>query len=348
MSGKRICLAGLVVVFLGLGVAHAQSPTYSPGSPMLPSYSSDAGSSASNGAAPGQGATGGPTDMGTAGPNAAGAGPVNATAPISSWLAYPRSPGCCGPIGGCGPIGSEVFIRLGISYPFGGSVIDHSLRDGWDVDGGVRSLFFDLDRQSAWTVSLGVSNIYSQGQANPPTVTLNNVKVGIGIPTGQSASTAQSQAAQAVQALGLPPSVASQLTSNIQTTTGVVLVLPAVNASVADYNQTFVNLAGGRMWYLRGSADCSNQGCSWRVGCEGGGRWGTAKADFNEIRHRTDVIGGLFTAVYSDVEYPWHSCAVLQAGLRVEYQYIWGDILQDQNTSDYQSVILMITAGLRF
>jgi hypothetical protein len=346
MSGKRFCLAGLVLILLGLEVAHAQSPGYVTDGVMLPStpgtdpnyQGADIGSSTPDVGPGGQG-------IGTQ--NAASAAPVNATAPISEWLTYPRSPGCCGPIGGSGPIGMELFLRLGISYPFGGSVLVHSLRDGWDIDGGARSLFFDVDRQTAWTVSLGLSNIYSQAQANPPVVTLTNVKTGLALPTGQSASSTLAAAQSAVQQLGLPPSVAQQLTSNVQTTTGVVVVLPTRTASVADYNQTFLNFAGGRLWYLQGSGDCSQQQCNWRIGCEGGGRWGTSKVDFNEIRHLTDTVGGLFTAVYTDIEYPWQ-CAILQAGIRVEYQFIWGDILQRQNTSDYQSVILMITGGVRF
>jgi hypothetical protein len=124
-------------------------------------------------------------------------------------------------------------------------------------------------------------------------------------------------------------------------------VLPTVNASVADYNQTFFNLAGGKVWYLRGSGDPSEQGCLWRVGCEGGGRYGTSKVDFNEIRHRTDVVGGMFAALYTDLEVPCQ-CAILQAGFRWEYQYIWGDPLQHQNQGDYQSFNLLATLGVRF
>ncbi len=347
MSGKRFCLAGLVLMFLGLEVAHAQSSGYVTDGVMLPPTTPSASPNYEGADIGGSTPNVGPGGVGIGTQNAASAAPVNATAPLDSWLTYPRSPGCCGPIGGNGPIGAEIFLRLGISYPFGGSTLVKSLRDGWDIDGGVRSLFFDLDRRAAWTISLGVSNIYSQAQANPPVVTLTNVKTGLALPTGQSASSTSAQAAAAVQALGLPSSVASQLTSNVPTTTGVVVVLPTRQASVADYNQTFVNLAGGRVWYLLGDADCSRQQCNWRLGCEGGGRWGTARADFNEIRHLTDTVGGLFTGVYTDIEYPCN-CAILQGGVRCEYQYIWGDVLQHQNTSGYQSVILMITAGVRF
>jgi hypothetical protein len=345
MSGKRICLAGLVVVLLGLQVAHGQG--YSPDSPLLPQTTPGLEQPNPDGGAGGSGTDVGAGGQGIGGGPGAANGTINATAPISSWLAYPRSPGCCGPLGGNGPIGGEIFLRAGISYPFGGSVLENSLRDGWDIDGGVRSLFFDRELKAAWTVSVGLSNIFSQGQANPPTIILNNVKTGVAIPTGASASTTAAQAAATVQALGLPASVASQLTANVPTTTGVTLVLPVVTASVARYNQTFLNLAGGRVWYLCGCGDCSAQQCSWRLGCEGGGRWGTSKVEFNEIRHLTDTVGGLFSAVYTDIERPW-GCAFIHGGVRCEYQYIWGDVLQHQNSSDYQSVILMITAGVRF
>jgi hypothetical protein len=331
-------------MLLGLEVARAQGPGYSPSTgPMLPPGTP--GMEPANPGATVDGAMPGPTT--TAAVGQGGAMPTNVHGPLSDWLLYPRSPGCCGPVGGNGPIGSELFLRVGVVFPFGGSTLEKSLRDGWDIDGGVRALFFDIPQTHAWTISLGVSNIFNDGQGNPPPVTLHNVKTGLALPTGQSASSANSQAAQAAQALGLPSSVLTQLTSQIPTTQGVTVVLPTVNASVASYNQTFFNLAGGRVWYLMGSGDCSYKECKWRIGWEGGGRWGTSKVEFNEIRHLTDTVGGMFTALYSDLEYPCQ-CAILQAGFRTEYQFIWGDPLQRQNEGNYQSVNLLLTAGVRF
>jgi hypothetical protein len=371
MSGTRIssrrCFprlrfgltAGLVMVFLGLAdpcsrvgltsVVHAQAPVYSPGTPLLPP--SDLGTPPSSpggvdgNLGPGSAAVGLPGD----GQNNVPAVPVNAALPMSEWLIYPRAPGCCGPIGKCGPIGAEIYLRGGLVFPFGGGALQHSLLDGWDIDGGARVLFFDPERTSAWTMSLGVSNIYTPGRKDAPTVTLTNVKGVVVLPTSSSTQAAISQAATALRQAGFPASVVQQIVNQITpaSTQAVPVTFPTQSATLADYNQTFFNLAGGRTWYLIGSGDPGYNGCSWRVGCEGGGRYGTSKANFDEIRHRTDVIGGLFAALYTDLEVPC-KCGILQAGFRWEYNYIWGDILQQQNPGDFQSFNLLGTIGIRF
>ena len=104
-------------------------------------------------------------------------------------------------------------------------------------------------------------------------------------------------------------------------------------------------MGGGREWYLFGSA---SSGCTmWRFGFDTGGRWGSERADFNEIRHRNDMIGGIWAAAHTDVEIPW-GCCVLQAGFRVEYGYTWSDILQIQNKSDVQDINILFNFGVRF
>ncbi len=359
MSGKRVCLTGVVVVLLGLvvaprsriglaSVAHGQAPVYSPpNTPAAPDnlgmVPTGPGGVDGNIGPAGQG-------MGTIGSesqNQQAPMAVNGTLPMTEWLLYPRSPGCCGPCGRCGPIGGEIYIRSGIVFPGGGGILDHSLQDGWDIDGGARALFFNPERTSAWTLGIGVSNIYNHGRPGDPQVTLTNVKGLITLPSGSQSNPAAETAA--LQQAGLPPTVVQQIVSQITpaSTVSLPVVFPTQNASVAYYNQTFFNLATGHVWYLLGNGDPGQQQCMWRVGWEGGGRYGTSKIGFNEIRHLTDVVGGMFAALYTDLEVPC-KCGILQAGFRWEYNYIWGDPLQHENPGDFQSFNLLGTLGIRF
>jgi hypothetical protein len=114
--------------------------------------------------------------------------------------------------------------------------------------------------------------------------------------------------------------------------------------SVTGFNRTFVTLGGGHEWYLGGRS--KDEGNTWRVGLDGGGRYGTAKADFREIRHRTDVIGGVYVAGYADFELPISSCCVFFGGVRTEWSYTWSDILQRQ--SDVQDLNVLFTLGVNY
>jgi hypothetical protein len=323
MSVKRISLSGLVVALWSLGVVHAQQPTPPAGTEVLPLYTP----SGTDGPSPNAPAPAGSTAAsgeGSAAPLPQQ--PVILGLPASPWLVYPRSPCCCGPVGGCGgPLGYEMFFRSGIAFTIGGGVFGDFLRNGWDVEGGGRLLFFNPPSTKAWTITLGVSNIFARtGTDNEPVTLLNfPVRTAIRIP-GTAAPGA------------------------IATTTPVVLPVPSLQATVSSLNMTFVNAGFGREWYLLGTADPGQMhGCNWRVGIDGGGRWGSAMVQFNEINHHTDVVGGLYCAIHTDVEYPWR-CGILQAGIRYEYNYIWNDILQSQNPSDYQSMNLLFQIGARF
>jgi hypothetical protein len=257
---------------------------------------------------------------------------ADARKPISQWLLYPRIPGCCGPVGCNGPIGGEVLARTGLAFPVGGGTLQHSLQDGWYVEGLGRVLFFNPQQDRAWTASIGIGNLFAPGRHDVPAFTLNNVNVRTAVPPpGTPVASPTLQALEGQVAAGTP----------------VTVTVPSVNASVASYNQTWLALYGGRAWYLRGNGSCSRQGCSWRIGFDVGGRWATEKVDFNEIRHLTGTAGGLSLAAYSDVEIPFQ-CVILFAGMRTQYDYIWTDILQRQNSSDLQTFDLLFTVGVRF
>jgi hypothetical protein len=318
MSGKRFWLAGLVVV-LGLGASRAQGQ----------GYSSD--DSATQPAALSESVGAPYVDLGAGEPTSGQGG--SKLPPLSDWLLYPRSPGCCGPVGQHGPIQTDLFVRSGLIWPTGGGILVHSLKVGWDIEIGGRALFFDPPLQRAWTVSLSISNDFNPGRHDVPSFTLTNIPVKTSVGALQAAANA---AAGNTNAAVNPQA----------NTTPVTVAVPQVSASVASFNQTYVNVAFGREWYIIGCADCGDH-WNWRVGADIGGRYGTSKLEFNEISHRTDVLGGIFLAAHTDFEYPCR-CGTILAGMRTEWGYSWTDTLQRQNPGDFQSFALLFNLGVRF
>jgi hypothetical protein len=341
MSGKRVCLAGLVVMLLGLEAARAQGPMPQPGAPpggmgMPPAFPT---APAPQGVPPVNvgPAVGAPpyVDLSGTDPDQPLGSDADARQPLSQWLLYPRMPGCCGPVGLNGPIGYEVFVRSGLAFPIGGGTLAHSLQNGWYVEGLGRVLFFNPQQDRAWTATLAVGNLNAPSRHDVPSFTLNNVSVKTAVP-----------APNTPQAATASPQLAA-LIGQVAAGTPVTITDPSVAASVASYNQTWLALYGGRAWYLVGNADCSRKACNWRIGFDVGGRWATEKVDFNEIEHHTGTAGGVSVAGYSDLEVPFQ-CAIFYAGLRTQYDYIWTDILQRQNSSNLQTFDLLFTVGVRF
>ncbi len=307
MSVKIVCLSGLVVTCLGLAAVRGQDPAsplsvnshgpppYVPsGSPLGPQETTPPG-------------PGGPV------PPPPTLGPLD---PPDTWLVYPRGCNCCGPVGANGPLGYEIYLRTGVNVPVGGGAFGNTgvLDTGWAIQGGARVLFFDPDRERAWTLDLGVLNINNNSIDTAHVFTLHNI-----------------------------PARTQQQGSLTPTTT----IIPDLNVTVAGLNQTFAVLTAGREWWLIGSGANTYNGLSWRAGIDAGGLYGTAKLDLNEIRHRTDTLGGLTVGLHTDLEYPC-GCVILQAGFRVEYSYIWNDLLQEQNPSDIQYLNFLGCLGVRF
>ena len=232
---------------------------------------------------------------------------------LSSWIRGDKYT-CCGGCGTAGPVQAEAFFRSGPSIPFGNGTVADVLQTGFYIGGGARALFFDPSATHAWTLELGIANIYNHAHApsNYPGIPLN-----ILVPQG----------------LNLPAVPVSFGKNGVP---GVTL---------EALNRTFVDVGVGHEWYLWGAATC--HGPSWRIGCDGGGRWGSEMANFNEIPHRTDTIGGVWAAAHTDLEIPC-GCCTFQAGFRVEYGYTWADILQVQNKSDVQDINLLFNLGVRF
>jgi hypothetical protein len=114
-------------------------------------------------------------------------------------------------------------------------------------------------------------------------------------------------------------------------------------AGIQNSNRTLAGAGVGREWYLWRPA--TTDGCMWRVGVDGGGRYGSSRINLNEFGHLIDVVGCLYAAAHTDLEFP---CGALlfHAGLRCEWAYTWGDILQ--RTSDVQELNFLLTVGVRF
>lgn len=114
-------------------------------------------------------------------------------------------------------------------------------------------------------------------------------------------------------------------------------------ATVEYSNRTMFGLGIGRDWYPWQAANA--EGCKWRIGIDGGGRYGSGRVVFNEFGHSTDVIGGLYAGIHSKVEIPIRSL-IWHVGLRIEWAYTWSDVLQV--TSDVQDINFFLTVGARY
>ncbi len=311
MNVKSACLVGLVMTLAGVSTARAQYAN-----PM----GNPAGTSASPSLLPAASVPGTlslPADgVPPPSPVDGSLSPTPAGPKLSDWILGGRTADCCGQVGGSAPIGTELYLRWGLSLPVGGGFFSHTLSTGWTVQGGWRTLFFDQPGDAAWVVDLGLSDTSHHGQHDDSKAALHNIIL--------------------PNALG----------TNVQ--------VPRVLVTTRHLNRTFLNLGGGREWYLSGSGlkpcggDCAaNEGTMCRVGVDVGGRWGSAKLELNEIKHRTEVLGGVYLAVHSDLEIPW-GCCLFVVGARVEWDYIWSDILQRSVDTDLQNVNLLMTLGVRF
>ena len=285
MSGKRFCLASLVAAVLGLGSVRAEGPANLPpaapiGNELVPAPA-----------------------------------PASAHLMPSRWITYDRQPGCCGPTGKDGPIDYELYARSGIAFPVQHGGLGGSLDNGWMIEAGGRTLFFNANSDAACVIDIGIGNTYNRVGDRRQQYQLFNV--------GPN------------QLFNVPNANPPQVLGNRN---------PIVTGS--DLNRTYVSGSLGKELYLWGSAE--QDGCSpnWRVGFDLGGRWGTEKLDLNETRHLTRVNESVFGAVHTDLEIPYGQ-VIFEVGLRLEYGYTWSNILPSNN-SDVQDLNLLISLGMRF
>jgi hypothetical protein len=361
MSGKIVCLGGLALALLGLvGAACGQGPNY-PASPTatLPSEGSGltpspplslpySGPHVTDGGAGG----GGPWNGTSNAPGQVdGAMPNAGTGTWSSWIHGPRDPGCCGPAGGDGPLGYELYARSGVSVPIGGGIFNDVLHPGWSIEGGGRLLLFNQQADAAWTVDLSVSNTHYNGKNGGADHTFTLVNV-------------PAQGKVGVQIGNMVIVAANAQRQNI--------VIDSITGFAHAYNETLANGRLGHEWYLLGSAGGCNGGVNWRWGIDAGGGFGSGRADLRYtnpnlttvngglagtgqavdpaslfIRHQTRTIKEAAAAIHSDIEIPC-GCCLFQAGIRVEYGYVWSNILQPQNNADLHSINVLFQLGARF
>jgi hypothetical protein len=197
-----------------------------------------------------------------------------------------------------------------LQFPIGGGFLNNVLDVGWDIGGGGRALFFNPAQDAAWVVDAGIRNINNTSRDQTTTVPLFNFP--------------------------------------IKTSSGTTTI-PEFSVSVASLNRTFVELSGGREWYLIGTANNDDpHQVSWRVGLDVGGRWGTAKINVPQTHHFTDTIGAVYLAAHTDVEVPC-GChgAVFTFGARVEWSYTFADLLQANNT-DVEDLGILFSGGIRY
>lgn len=238
---------------------------------------------------------------------------------LSDWITY-RRPGCS-QHGSDPAIQTEIYLRSGAAFPFGGRILGDILDTGWMIQGGGKSLFFDDSYVRAWFVDVSLANVYAS---------TNN------------------------KANSRP------------------VVIGGRTTLVSEYNRTFVGLGLGQTWYLMG--DGREAGPNLRVSADAGGRWGSASATFSAVKHRSDVIGGIYVGLQADMEMPMASflpCAscgdgagcgatggcngrtnceplpcIFVLGLRTEWAYTWSDVLQQ--VSDVQDINLLAHFGVRY
>jgi hypothetical protein len=114
--------------------------------------------------------------------------------------------------------------------------------------------------------------------------------------------------------------------------------------SVRALDRTFGNAGFGREWYLWSAGNANDR--HWRCGADVGGRYGAATVKFNEIRHRTQVIEGVYAALHTDLEIPWGRCTYF-AGLRGEYGFTWSNIFAP-GQGDMQDLTVLFNLGVRY
>jgi hypothetical protein len=240
---------------------------------------------------------------------AAEAPPPAGSAGPDDWITYRRPQSCFCPLGGDGPIQTELYLRVGPDFPVGGGIYSRMMQTGWEIQGGGRALFFVPDRTAAWVVDLGIVNVWNH--TNRPDIPIFlNEPVTTTSPLGLSTTSFQ-----------------------------------PVTVTADALNRTMGSASIGKEWWLTDPATAAHNRVRW--GIDVGGRYGSDDATFHEIRHRTDTIGGFFVAVHADLEIPCGCCTFL-AGLRTEYEYTSSDVLQSQQSGDVADIALLLNFGVRF
>lgn len=231
----------------------------------------------------------------------------------STWIVYRENPNCecCGPIGGCGPIRMELFAGTGPSLAIGGTLIESTLSDGWLVEGGGRSLFFNQDLTAAWNIDLKLSYV------------------------GNSSSSSISYPFLAPRT---DPITGRRFVVTDQVTT-------------AALHRTYVSLGLGREWFLPGPTLMGQSNFIFGVdGGARYGVVRLDVHNYNivgQFQRTTDILWGGYGGVHFDWEIP-RGCCTCILGFRTEFGYSKFEVpitLPQQHIYDLN---FMLNAGVRF
>lgn len=261
----------------------------------------------------------------------------------SDWINYTQ-PDCCQPTGCNGPLSWELYMRNGASFAVGGGVLSDHLEPGWEINGGGRALLYNPDQNKAWTIDLGINNIANH--ANNDTTPFPMTVL---VPRPVNTSSANANPNTNAQGVPVDPQFFTSPLGNYPATAAIPVNFgndPRFpNLTLKSLNRSFVNLGFGREWWINAPAnDCC---WLWRWGLDGGGRWGVVKANFEEIRHRTDTMTGIYAGVHSDLEIPV-GCCKFQLGVRGTWDWTWINDLLQQNDANISSISVLGTLGVRF
>ncbi|HEY2784700.1 MAG TPA: hypothetical protein VGJ05_06955 [Fimbriiglobus sp.] len=235
------------------------------------------------------------------------------------WSGPNHAGGCCGPIGGNGPITYELVDYTGPNLPTAGGILSRRLQTGWTVGGSANSLFFDCSGDAAWVLGLGISYTYNRGQQDKPLDVYTNT----------------------------PPLVDNN--------GSIIQRFPdQLNEFVIrGLHRTSFNFSIGRDWFLDGPGiNGIETGANWRFGTDLGGRWGTAHvdlvptADLTNYFKKGSTTYGLFGGFHLTREIPF-GATILYAGFRTEFGYDWTNVIPPQG-GDIFNINFFLNGGIRF
>jgi len=234
----------------------------------------------------------------------------------SPWTG-PGGTGCCGPVGGNGPILSEYFFRTGVNFLISGNILKQTLQTGTVQSFGGRSLFFNPEGSKAWTAEIGIDYFYNNG-GKP------NFEYPIDVispPNRPDIQTTLFAGIREYHRAALHVAFGREL----------FMYAPAYNAC---RNYRFGWDLGGRYGYSRLNLNVFPENPDDP----------TERDQFNK---RSDTFGTFFVALHADAEFPVFQCKTFVVGIRSEYGYNWTDIVQLFD-SDTQEVNIMLNFGLKF
>jgi hypothetical protein len=225
-----------------------------------------------------------------------------------NWMTYTCSD-CCGPVGGNGTIGYELFVRTGPSLNISGGFLKEVTSAGWTIEGGGRSLFFNPTHDRAITAELSISHTYNDG--NRPNVTTPIIlqPQGANTPSGFQVSVSSLQRTDVNASLGAE----WYLLGNDQCTKPS-LWLGADGGFRYGPSRLDLHLFG------------VNPGITYT--------------------RTSGINAGPFISVYSDLAWPCGSCLYL-IGVRAEWDKSYMSMLPLENCN-IQDVKLLLNLGVRF